>query len=63
MPTAKAYLDFVKTSAGAIVAIIERLEPAKRAPAWMDMEERLGAFETGTKWIGPNELLLTAARA
>jgi SAM-dependent methyltransferase len=62
MPTAKAYLDFVKTSAGPIVAIIERLEPAKRDSAWMEMEERLRMFETGTNWIGPNELLLTAAR-
>jgi ubiquinone/menaquinone biosynthesis C-methylase UbiE len=63
MPTAKAYLDFVKTSAGPIVAIIERLEPAKRDAAWIEMEERLRIFETETQWIGPNELLLTAARA
>ena len=62
MPTAKTYLDFVKTSAGPIVAIIERLEPAKREAAWIEMEERLRIFETGTEWIGPNELLLTAAR-
>jgi ubiquinone/menaquinone biosynthesis C-methylase UbiE len=63
MPTAKAYLDFVRTSAGPIVAIVERLEPAKRDAAWLEMEERLRMFETGTQWVGPNELLLTAARA
>ena len=62
MPTAKAYLDFVKTSAGPIVTIIERLAPAKRNAAWMEMEERLRQFESATEWIGPNELLLTAAR-
>jgi ubiquinone/menaquinone biosynthesis C-methylase UbiE len=62
MPTAKAYLDFVKTSAGPIVAIIERLAPAKQDAAWIEMEDRLRRFETETEWIGPNELLLTAAR-
>jgi hypothetical protein len=44
------------------VAIIERLAPAKRDAAWAEMEERLRAFESGAEWIGPNELLLTAAR-
>jgi SAM-dependent methyltransferase len=62
MPTAKAYLDFVKTSAGPIVAIIERLAPAKQDAVWIEMEDRLRTFETETEWIGPNELLLTAAR-
>ena len=41
---------------------IERLAPTKRDAAWADMEERLRAFESGAEWIGPNELLLTAAR-
>jgi ubiquinone/menaquinone biosynthesis C-methylase UbiE len=62
MPTARAYLDFVKTSAGPIVAIIERLDPARRDAAWAEMEERLRQFETASGWVGPNELLLTAAR-
>jgi SAM-dependent methyltransferase len=62
LPTARHYLDFVKTSAGPIVTIIERLEPAKRDAAWMEMEERLLQFETTSGWVGPNELLLTAAR-
>jgi ubiquinone/menaquinone biosynthesis C-methylase UbiE len=62
MPTARAYLDFVKTSAGPIVAIIERLDPARRDAAWAEMEERLRQFETASGWVGPNKLLLTAAR-
>jgi ubiquinone/menaquinone biosynthesis C-methylase UbiE len=62
LPSARHYLDFVKTSAGPIVAIIERREHAKRDRAWMEMEERLRAFETPSGWVGPNELLLTAAR-
>lgn len=62
MPSAKAYLDFVTTSAGPIVTIIERLAHTKRDAAWAEMEERLRQFESGAEWIGPNELLLTAAR-
>jgi ubiquinone/menaquinone biosynthesis C-methylase UbiE len=62
LPSAKVYLDFVKSSAGPIVAIMQRLEPAKREGAWMEMEERLRQFETASGWVGPNELLLTAAR-
>jgi ubiquinone/menaquinone biosynthesis C-methylase UbiE len=62
LPSARHYLDFVKTSAGPIVAVIERLEHAKRDMAWMEMEERLRAFETPSGWVGPNELLLTAGR-
>jgi ubiquinone/menaquinone biosynthesis C-methylase UbiE len=62
LPAARDYLDFVKTSAGPIVSIIERLEPSRRDAAWTEMEERLRQFDTGTQWIGPNELLLTAAR-
>ncbi len=62
LPTAKAYLDFVKASAGPIVAIVQRLEPDKQDAAWREMEESLRRFETASGWIGPNELLLTAAR-
>src|SRR5262245_48893868 len=62
LPSAEVYLDFVKSSAGPIVAIMQRLEPAKREGAWMEMEERLRQFETASGWVGPNELLLTAAR-
>jgi len=62
LPSAKAYLDFVKTSAGPIVEIVQRLDADKREAAWMDMEASLRRFETESGWIGPNELLLTAAR-
>ena len=62
LPTANNYLDFIKSSAGPIVAIMQRLQPAQREAAWMEMEESLRRFEAGTQWIGPNELLLTAAR-
>ncbi len=59
MPSAKAYLDFIRCSASPIIRILSALnEPAKDA-AWDEMEERLETFQTPTGWKGPNELLLT----
>lgn len=62
LPTVQDYMNFVKTSAGPIVQIVQRLEPAKREAAWVDIESALGRFATATGWEGPNEILLTAAR-
>jgi SAM-dependent methyltransferase len=63
MPSARHYLDFVRASASPIQQILGRLEPAAAADAWADMEERLSVFTTPNGWVGPNELLLTAARS
>jgi SAM-dependent methyltransferase len=62
LPHVNDYLDFIKTSAAPIIQILERLEPPKREAVWAEIEEKLKAFETGSGWEGPNELLLTAAR-
>lgn len=62
LPTARHYLDFVRASASPIQQILGRLEPEAAAAAWADMEERLGQFNTPGGWVGPNELLLTAAQ-
>jgi SAM-dependent methyltransferase len=62
LPSARHYLDFVRSSASPIQQILGRLEPAAATAAWADMEERLGIFTTPDGWVGPNELLLTAAR-
>jgi len=62
LPSARAYLDFVRTSASPIQQILARLDPARRQAAWSAMEKRLKKFDTATGWEGPNELLLTAAR-
>lgn len=56
------YLDFIRTSAGPILQIIGRLEPAQQEAAWAEITEKLSAFNTPTGWEGPNELLLTAGR-
>lgn len=62
LPSAHAYLDFVRTSASPVQQILACLDPRSRHAAWVAMEERLKKFETTAGWEGPNELLLTAAR-
>ena len=62
LPTARHYLDFVRASASPIQHILSRLSPEAADAAWSEMEQRLGIFTTSEGWVGPNELLLTAAR-
>jgi SAM-dependent methyltransferase len=62
LPSARAYLDFVRASASPIQQILGKLDSAARSAAWNEMEERLKGFETASGWEGPNELLLTAGR-
>jgi hypothetical protein len=62
LPSARHYLDFVRSSASPIQQILGGLSPGAARAAWADMEERLAAFTTSSGWVGPNELLLTAAR-
>jgi SAM-dependent methyltransferase len=62
LPTARHYLDFVRASASPIQQILSRLTPEAANAAWEEMEERLGVFMTANGWVGPNELLLTAAQ-
>ncbi len=61
LPSAHHYLDFVRSSASPIQQILGQLDTAAAADAWADMEERLNVFNTPDGWVGPNELLLTAA--
>lgn len=62
LPSAKDYLAFVRSSASPIQQILESLEGAAAQAAWGEMEERLTQFQTPTDWVGPNELLITAAQ-
>lgn len=62
LPTTRHYLDFVRSSASPVQQILGRLDPAAADAAWQDIEERLTTFQTADGWVGPNELLLTAAR-
>ena len=59
LPSARDYLDFVRTSASPIVQILGPLNPEAREAAWADMEEQLEVFQLPDGgWEGPNELLL-----
>jgi SAM-dependent methyltransferase len=62
LPSAAAYLDFIRTSASPIQQMLASLDAAKQAAAWAAMEARLQKFATDDGWEGPNELLLTAGR-
>jgi len=62
LPSARHYLDFIRTSASPIQQILGRLPADARQRAWAEMEERLTVFQTPDGWAGPNELLLTAGR-
>ncbi len=62
LPSARHYIDFVRSSASPIQQILGRLEPQATLAAWQDIEARLAQFQTDDAWVGPNELLLTAAR-
>lgn len=63
LPSARAYLDFVRDSASPIQQILGALPEAAAREAWAEMEQRLGAFVTPEGWAGPNELLLTVGQA
>jgi hypothetical protein len=62
LPSVQHYLEFIRSSASPIQQILGRLDEAAKQAAWNEMEERLSQFSTGQDWVGPNELLLTAAR-
>ena len=62
LPSARHYLDFIRSSASPIQQILGKLDASAAAAAWAEMEERLARYTTATGWEGPNELLLTTGR-
>jgi SAM-dependent methyltransferase len=62
LPSARHYLEFIRTSASPVRQILSSLDSGTADAAWAEMEQRLRTFDTGDGWVGPNELLLTAAR-
>lgn len=62
LPSAHAYLEFVRDSASPIQQILGRLDPERRQAAWEDIETQLRRFEREGRWVGLNELLLVGAR-
>lgn len=62
LPSVRHYLNFIRSSASPIQQILSKLDTSAAQAAWDEMEERLSLFTTANGWVGPNELLLTAAR-
>ena len=63
LPTARAYIEFVRSSGSPIRELLAPLAPAGQAAAWDEMVEQLAVFATPEGWVGPNELLLCSASA
>ncbi len=59
LPSTKAYLDFVRSSASPILRMLSVLAEPAREAAWQEIQERLDTFQTASGWKGPNELLVT----
>ena len=62
VPTVTDYVDFLKTSAAPVMAILSKLEAADREAAWQDICEQLAPYGDASGWVGPNTLLLTSGR-
>jgi hypothetical protein len=60
LPSVGSYLDFIRSSASPIQAILGPLDKPAADAAWADIQERLSVFTCPQGWAGPNELLLTA---
>jgi SAM-dependent methyltransferase len=63
LPSARHYVDFVRTSGTPIRAMLAHLPLPAQDAAWHSMEDQLQQFNTSDGWTGPNELLLCSAAA
>ena len=63
LPTARSYIEFVRSSGSPIRELLAPLAPAGQAAASDEMVEQLEVFATPEGWVGPNELLLCSASA
>lgn len=54
------YVNFVRSAGSPVIRLIDALPPARRDAAWAEIARRLARFESGSGWVGPNELLLVA---
>jgi SAM-dependent methyltransferase len=60
LASVEAYLQFIRTAAGPVMAILDAIdEPARRA-AWAEITEALSPFTGAAGWEAPTELLLAA---
>lgn len=62
LPSVDDYIEFLRTAAAPVMAMLSQLAPPAREAAWSDLRERLAQFQTPDGWTGPNTLLLTTGR-
>lgn len=62
LPSARHYVEFVRSSGSPIIELVDRLSPPAQAEAWAEMVCQLEVFGTASGWAGPNELLLCSGR-
>jgi SAM-dependent methyltransferase len=60
LPSVDDYLGFVRTAAGPVMAILDRIEPTARQAAWAEIGEALLPFAGTDFWEAPTELLLVS---
>lgn len=61
LPSAGAYIDFVRTSGSPLIQLLAPLSAEAQAAAWDDMTRQFARFDAPDGWHGPNELLLCSA--
>lgn len=62
VPSVDDYIEFLRTSAAPVMAILATLEATAREAAWRDIGEQLAHYGDTNGWVGPNTLLLTTGR-
>lgn len=62
LPSVDDYVDFLRTGAAPVMAMLSRLGRPEQDAAWADIRERLAVFREPGGWVGPNTLLLTTGR-
>jgi hypothetical protein len=59
-PSVTEYLEFIRASAGPVMALFDRIPPKARPAAWAEITEALIPFSGPTHWEAPIRLLLAA---
>jgi len=61
-PRCEDYVEFVRSAGSPVIELLRPLPAAAREAAWLEITAQLRRFTTPHGWVGPNALLLMAAR-
>jgi SAM-dependent methyltransferase len=62
LPNVDAYVDFLRSAAAPVSAVLSRLDRQAQEAAWRDIREQLSIYQADEAWIGPNTLILVTGR-